>query len=242
MGAVSMGFVFPDKDSTTCASCQRLKVRDTCSSRGYKACKLFETRSWKSIKDEEEEGEELLAHEGKRKLYGHGGKNIDTRILRWGYRDKDSRARNGCNLTRVFLVKLDRSGKREHDGYGQVRYTHSASPYRSIATGGNHFPANGCFHPLFDAPCFPLTVSFTPCPLFSRAFPFYLPRPIFLFPAADRCMLMHAGRWLWQTFPLWHKLNVLFHFYPGDTGRSRFRRYFFSSWWKWQVYGENSFV
>lgn len=72
-------------------------------------------------------------------------------------------ARNGRKLTGVFLLKLDTALKRGHDGYGQLRYTHSASPYRSIATGGSHFLANGCFHPLSAAPCFPLTVSFAPC-------------------------------------------------------------------------------
>lgn len=89
-----------------------------------------------------------------------------------GYENGDERttARNGCKLAAKAFSREARRGGR--DDYGQLRYTHSVSPYRSIATGGSHFLANGCFHPPANAPSFPLTLSFH-----HRSFPFFLPPP-----------------------------------------------------------------
>lgn len=89
-----------------------------------------------------------------------------------GYENGDERttARNGCKLAAKAFSREARRGGR--DDYGQLRYTHSVSPYRSIATGGSHFLANGCFHPPANAPSFPLTLSFH-----HRSFPFSLPPP-----------------------------------------------------------------
>lgn len=82
-----------------------------------------------------------------------------------------SRERTIRKLGRGRGVKTETRGQRlvsqkpfsrrgGRDDYGQLRYTHSVSPYRSIATGGSHFLANGCFHPPANAPSFPLTLSF----------------------------------------------------------------------------------
>lgn len=77
-----------------------------------------------------------------------------------------------------FSRKLGELGEGWGGGdYGQLRYTHSVSPYRSIATGGSHFLVNGCFHRSRQRSVFPFNSIISSLP--RRFFPFFF-RPISL--------------------------------------------------------------
>ena len=98
---------------------------------------------------------------------------------RWKRKRTRTTARaNGCELTsKAFSRESLESWERGGGDYGQLRYTHSVSPYRSIATGGSHFLANGCFHRSRQRSVFPFNSIISPLP--RRFFPFFF-RPISL--------------------------------------------------------------
>lgn len=105
--------------------------------------------------------------------------------------------RNGCKLTtKAFSFrKAWRAGWGGGD-YGQLRYTHSVSPYRSIATGGSHFLANGCFHRSRQRSVFPFNSIISPLPSVSSLFssvPSLSPSPTFppLFSHVKFCLYPH---------------------------------------------------
>lgn len=142
------------KISHKCFILKITKIASSVSNRGEKASARSESWSARSA--------------SKHVRVRNSSEETETRRTSW--RGQRLVTDYNCKLSNSFSDKT-RSGW-EGDGYGQLRYTHSASPYRSIATGGSHFLANGCFHPPVSAPRFPLTVSFAPCRYSREPFPF----------------------------------------------------------------------
>lgn len=115
-----------------------------------------------------------------------------------------------------FSQKLGEVGWGGGD-YGQLRYTHSVSPYRSIATGGSHFLANGCFHRSRQRSVFPFNSIISPLPSVSSLFssvpspppptfppiPSLLPReissPINLIINLRNFVFLVSSNWRWEV-------------------------------------------